>query len=90
MIPDTAILNDQGQVAMKHLRLAPIRVKCSDYTYAFIIRANIAMAWIQSDHVPCLQRVKMRCCGGSRRGKKSAVIFAHEADVRQWTNGGGR
>lgn len=90
MIPDTAIRNGQGQVAMKHLKLAPVRVKCSDYTYIFVIQANIPMAWISPEHVPCVQKLRMRCCGDSRRGKKSAVIFAHEADVRQWTNKGGR
>jgi len=91
MIPDTAITNEQGKVAMKFRKLAPARVKCGakpyQYTYIFTIRANIPMAWVDPEHVGCMQNVKWGCCGHKKAG---GVIFANESDVRQWTNGGGR
>ena len=87
MIPETAIFNDAGQVAMKFRRLRPAQVKCGGYTYVFIIQANIPMAWVQPEHVPCMLNARYGCCGVKKRG---GVLFAHEADVRQWTNKGGR
>lgn len=87
MIPETAVLNETGQVAMKFRKNVPLRVKCSGYTYVFSIRANVPMAWVEPKHVPCMGKVKWACCGQRRKG---GVIFANESDVRRWTNGGGR
>jgi len=91
MIPDTAIRNEAGQVAMKFRRLVPIRVRCGGHpnykTYIFMIQANIPMTWVDEEHVPCMENVKWGCCG---RKQKGGVLFANENDVRQWTNKGGR
>lgn len=91
MIPETAILNEAGQVAMKYKRLVPLRVRCGGWpnymTYIFTIRANIPMTWVDEEHVPCMQQVKYGCCGAKKPG---GVIFANESDVRRWTNKGGR
>lgn len=85
------ITNDAGQVAMKYMRKQRALVTCGPAEdrrqYVFHMRANICMAWIEPDHVPCVLAVKGGCCGN----KKSGVItFANESDVRRWTNGGGR
>ncbi len=91
VIPDTAIRNEAGQVAMKYRRLLPQRVRCGGHpnykTYIFTIRANIPMTWVDEDHVGCMANVSWGCCGKTKRG---GVLFCNEADVRQWTNGGGR
>lgn len=88
-IPETAVFNDQGQVAMKYRKQRPITVNCKNpaYSYIFTVRANIPMAWIDPVHVPCMSTVKYGCCGNRKPG---GVIFANEDDVRRWTNGGGR
>lgn len=91
MIPDTAIRNEAGQVAMKYRRLVPQRVKCGGWPnaviYAFTIRANIPMTWVNEEHVPCMLGVTYGCCGTRKPG---GVLFCNESDVRRWTNGGGR
>lgn len=87
MIPDTAI-RENGKVAMKLLRKQRILVRCSNGEYVFSMRANIALAWVDEQDVPCCMNVKRNCCGPGR--KKSLITFANESDVRRWTNGGGR
>lgn len=91
MIPETAVTNEAGLVAMKYRKLFPMRVRCGGWpnyvTYVFTIRANIPMTWVEPEHVPCMQNVKYGCCGKKKPG---GVIFANSDDVRRWTNGGGR
>lgn len=91
MVPDTAIVNEQGMIAMKYRKLFPMRVRCGGHpnyvTYIFTIHANIPLAWIAPEHLPCMSNVKYGCCG---QKKRNGVIFANENDVRQWTNQGGR
>ena len=76
---------------MKYRKLFPLRVRCGAWpnymTYAFQIRANIPLAWVEPEHIPCLTNVKWGCCGNKKPG---GVIFANEDDVRRWNNGGGR
>lgn len=90
-VPDNAVLNDAGQIAMKYKRKVPLHVRCGGHpnyiTYIFIIRANIPMAWVNPEHLPCMANVTYSCCSGQKRG---GAIFANEDDVRRWTNGGGR
>lgn len=86
-IPEDAQVNEAGQVAMKYRKLAPILVTCGNKQYVFVIRANIPLAWIDPEHIPCVGAVKWGCCG---RKKPGGVLFANESDVRRWTNGGGR
>lgn len=90
-IPDGAVVNSQGQVAMKYRRLVPITVRCGGHPnyhyYVFAIRANIPLAWVNEDDLPCMTKVKWGCCGQKKPG---GVILANANDVRQWTNGGGR
>lgn len=93
MIPETAIRNEAGQVAMKYKRQVPITVRCGNRNdgfkdYVFSIRANIPFTWVDEAHLPCMSNVKYGCCGGKR--KRGGVIFANESDVRRWTAGGGR
>lgn len=91
MIPETAIRNEAGQVAMKYARKVPQRVRCGGHpnymTYVFIIRANIPMTWVDEKHVTCMMNVKSGCCGQKKPG---GVVYCSEDDVRRWTNGGGR
>lgn len=91
MIPETAVRNEAGQIAMKFRRLFPLRVRCGGWPnykdYAFVIRANIPMTWVDEADVPCMAQVKYGCCGAKKPG---GVLFCNEDDVRRWTNGGGR
>lgn len=78
---------------MRYMRLIPTIVECGPANnirqHAFAVRANINLAWVPEDDIPCCLNVKGGggCCGESKTGN---VIYASEADIRQWTNGGGR
>lgn len=87
-LPETAITNEDGHVAIRFLRNVPLSVKCNGNTYAFgHMRANINMLYVAPEDVPCVLAVRTGCCGQKRAGK---FIYASEDDVRRWTNGGGR
>jgi len=86
-IPNTAILNDAGEVAMKYGNQQRILVRCGQYDYVFMMRANISMSWVKPEDVPCVRKVKGGCCGKKKPG---VIVFANESDARRWTAGGGR
>jgi len=81
------MVNELGQIAMKHLRHRPALVECNKKGFFFESRADIALTWVDEADVDCLLRVRHGCCGDR---PKPVIVFAHEADVRQWTNRGGR
>lgn len=88
MIPDTAIRNDDGQVAMRYGKQANSYVKCGQNEYIFVVRANIAMAWVNEEDVECMLGVRGGGCCPSK--KKQVINFIDETHFRRWTNGGGR
>ncbi len=84
-------VNEAGQVAMRYMRLIPTTVHCgpskNGRDYAFVVKANINLSWVEATDVPCCLAVWGGCCGEKKPG---VIIYASEADVRQWTKGGGR
>lgn len=86
-LPEHAIVNETGQVAMRYKKQAPALVECGKKKYYFAVRANIALAWVDQEDLSCVLAKKEGCCGGR---KKPAVFFADETHVRRWTVGGGR
>lgn len=91
MTEQAMISNEAGQVAMKYGRKNRVLVTCGPVEdrrqYVFDMRANICMAWINAEDVPCAQAVRGGCCGQRKPG---VITLANEDDVRRWTNGGGR
>lgn len=87
----SGISNPEGHVAMRYMRQQTTLVTCGPSAkarqYVFAMRANISLAWIPPDDVPCCLALLGGCCGQKRPG---VIIYASEAAVRQWTNGGGR
>ena len=86
VIPASAVSRN-GLVAMRYRRQQRLIAKCGKRTHIFNMQANISMAWIPIDDVPCALALRGGCCGEKKPG---VVTFASEADVRQWTNRGGR
>lgn len=85
-MPET-ITNSEGQVAVRHLRLVPIRVQVGGVTYLWSIRANISLAWVAPEHVDYVLSTKGGCCGNKN---KKVFVLADETHVRRWENNGGR
>jgi len=82
------IHNDEGKVAMRHIRQNQKYIRMGDGTeYVFIMQANISMSWVFERHVNPILRMQRSCCGGRT---KPAFMLASETDVRRWTNKGGR
>ena len=82
------ITNENNQIAIKYFQTIPHAIRVRDYDYAFIVRANICMAWINSEHVDTVLAMKRRkCCGN---GGGAEYRYANESDVRRWICGGGR
>lgn len=83
------ITNEAGEVALKYRQPAPViaRNTPSKKEYAFVVKANISMAWVDPQDVDNLISRTKTCCGGNR---KKQFFLANESDVRRWTNGGGR
>lgn len=80
------IRNTNGQVALKHYQTVPHTLKVGDYEYAFVVRANICLCWIDDEDVNTVLALTKTCCGGN---KNTIYRYANESDVRRWTNGGG-
>lgn len=83
------ITNDAGQIALKYYQAAQVLAQQTPTGagYAFAVRANIAMSWVDPDDVDNLLARRAGCnCGGRKR---QAFFYANESDVRRWTNGGG-
>lgn len=81
------ITNEAGQVAIRRYRQADKIVSVGNAQYVFRTRANISMAWIDSEHVGAVLGMRRQCCSGA---KKPEFHYASDVDVRRWTNGGGR
>jgi len=88
-LPPEAIVNEAGQVAMRYGRQAPTHIKCGDRSYIFSVQANISLAWVEPEDIPCMlaKRDTSGCCGSSRRGP--VISFCDETHLRRWTNRGG-
>lgn len=84
------ITNDAGEVAIKYYQTVPHTVKVAGQEYyAFVVRANICLAWIRPEHVAMVLSIRRKkCCGNG--AKPNEYRYANESDVRRWTNGGGR
>jgi len=75
-----------GQVAIDYYQTIPHVVQVNRNEYAFVVRADICMAWIKEEDVNAILSVTKQCCGGNRN---TVYRLANENDVRRWTNGGG-
>lgn len=82
--------NPANQTALKYYQPAQVLAQKtpSGSDYVFVPRAGISLAWVNEADVGNLLGRKAGCnCGGKKR---QAFFYANEADVRRWTNGGGR
>lgn len=83
-MPET---NDRGDTALRYYQTIPHTIVVSGHQYAFVVRANICLAWIKAEHLEKVLSTTKICCGNSA---KKVYHYANESDVRRWTNGGGR
>lgn len=75
-----------GYTAIAYYQTIPHTLKVNGYEYAFVVKANICMAWIKNEDVQVVLSTTKVCCGGHRN---TVYRLANENDIRRWTNGGG-
>jgi hypothetical protein len=77
------VTDSEGRYAMKYYQPAQ---RTEFGKYAFIVRATIAMAFVEPNDADILIRKVGGCCGGRTR----LYHYANESDVKRWVNNGGR
>ncbi len=86
--PETAVFNEEGQIALRYKKQKPALVGCNGNQYYFSVMASISISYVDAEDADCLLGLKEGCSCGS--GKKNNIIYADETHVRRWENGGGR
>lgn len=81
------MVEKDGQVAIAYYQTIPHVIEVHTHEYAFVVRADICMAWILKEDSGAVLGMTKVCCGNHPR---TVYRFANEDDVRRWTNGGGR
>ncbi len=88
-LPEGAQTNKAGHVAIKHIQPRPAKIKIGEeLRYITAVRANISMAYVQPEHLSVVLSMRGGCCGPNKTQRQ--FLLANAADVRQWTNRGGR
>ncbi len=88
LLPEKAQTNTLGEVAIKHIQPRRALIEIIGVPkYVTTVRANISMTWVQPDDLTTVLSKMGGCCG---KKKQHQFQLANAADVRQWTNGGGR
>lgn len=81
--------NQDGWIALKYYQPQQVLVTRtpSRHDYVFVVQANISLAWIRPEDIDNILARRKECCNGHKR---LTYLYANEADVRRWTNRGGR
>jgi len=83
------VINEQGQVALRYMRETPVVVSCNNHEYAFAIRGNVTLSFVDPADVNCLLAVRWSCnCNNG--SKKNVIFLADERHTKMWVAGGGR
>lgn len=83
-LPDGAITNEAGQVALKWNLSRPAQTLQMDGTkkyYVFTYAYNVAMIWADPEDVPRLMNIEMKHCNCNNGTYKKAVVLANQIDV---------
>lgn len=90
MIPEGAITNSAGQVAIKWVLLRPpktVKIDGTDRYYVFVFRSHVAMSWVNEEDVQALLSFREKTCNCSHGIYKNAFALANELDVCLWMTG---
>ena len=77
------ITNDQGQVALKYKKQIPKYIELRNgHAYAFSVKRNVSVSWVEADDVATIFNIKEGCCGNKSH---QAFTYANERDMGLWT-----
>jgi hypothetical protein len=90
MIPETAIRNAQGQVALKWVLPRPpkiVKIDGTDRVYTFSYNQHVCGAWVNEEDVPRLLAVREKTCNCNSGIYKQAFEYQHLLDNNLWVYG---
>lgn len=86
-LPEIAVVNAEGKVALRYMQQKPAYVTCNGNEYVFSVNRNISMTWVAEEDVECMLAIRDGCgCGGGNK-KKNMIMYGDELHVGRW---GGR
>ena len=83
-IPETALRNDAGQVAIKWILNRPartIQVGSTKKYYVPVYKMQVAMIWADESDVEAILAVKEKTCNCNNGTYQSAFVLANQIDV---------
>lgn len=78
------IKNAEGQVAIAFKNPIPKVVNVGGKGFAFVVKHQISISWIDEPYVDQVLAIKVTCCGGRTT---PAFIYATENQVKVWLTG---
>ena len=84
MIPDTALRNDAGQIALKWVLNRPAKTIQLQGTKKFYVpryEHNVAMIWVDEQDVEKILTVREKTCNCNNGTFQQAFALANEIDV---------
>ncbi len=84
------IKNENGDVAVTYFQEINKQVRVGDGTrYAWSVKRNVSLAWVNPEHVDHILSKTRNCCGGGGR-KKGVFRLSSQQEVNLWTGVGVR
>lgn len=83
-IPNGAITNEAGQVALKWILNRPartIQMQGTERFYVFAYAHHVPMIWAEPQDVPALLGIREKTCNCNNGTYQNAVVLANQIDV---------
>jgi len=79
-----AVVNENGQVAIRYYQTIPKRVTVNKHDYAFSVQHNVSLAWVEESDVATLLNTVGGCCGNPQKG---VFKLCSQTNVNLWRTG---
>lgn len=77
------VINENGEIAVAYYQTIPHVLEVHKKEYAFVVKRNICMAWINPEDIDAVLGVVKTCCGNQRR---TVYRLEHETHVKRWVD----
>lgn len=84
MIPENAITNDAGQVALKwqlNRPAKPIQMQGTNRYYVFAYAHHVPMIWADPQDVAVILAIREKTCNCNNGTYQQAIVLANQIDV---------
>lgn len=79
-----AVVNENGQIAVRYYQTIPKRVTVNKHEYAFSVQHNVSLAWVDENDVTALLNTVGGCCGNPQKG---VFKLCSRTNVNLWRTG---